>query len=122
MPKSKEYVSSSSTSGSDSESEDKKVKKQKKRKSEEHEEKPAPSKKPKKEEKSNEEPIWDLGNNRQVMVREFKGKLYVDIREMYFDKEGDLKPGKKGICLNMAQWRKFMSVVEEVDKEAKLRG
>lgn len=24
-----------------------------------------------------------------------------------------------GICLTMEQWRKFMSVVEEVDKEAK---
>jgi len=37
-----------------------------------------------------------LGNNRQVNVRNFKGKYYVDIREMYYDKEGDLKPGKKG--------------------------
>jgi len=37
-----------------------------------------------------------LGNNRQVNVRDFKGKYYVDIREMYYDKEGDLKPTKKG--------------------------
>jgi len=37
-----------------------------------------------------------LGNNRQVNVRNFKGKYYVDIREMYHDKDGDLKPGKKG--------------------------
>jgi hypothetical protein len=29
-------------------------------------------------------------------VRNFKGKYYVDIREMYYDKDGDLKPGKKG--------------------------
>ncbi|KAG5312138.1 TCP4 polymerase, partial [Acromyrmex insinuator] len=38
---------------------------------------------------------------------------------MYYDKEGDLKPGKKGICLSMQQWRKFMDVVEEVDDVAK---
>jgi len=31
-----------------------------------------------------------------VNVRNFKGKYYVDIREMYYDKDGDLKPGKKG--------------------------
>lgn len=40
--------------------------------------------------------MWDLGNNRQVNVRNFKGNFYVDIREMYYDKDGDLKPGKKG--------------------------
>lgn len=50
----------------------------------------------KKAKKENEETIWDLGNNRQVNVRDFKGKYYVDIREMYYDKEGDLKPTKKG--------------------------
>jgi len=46
--------------------------------------------------KTDDETIWDLGNNRQVNVRNFKGKYYVDIREMYYDKDGDLKPGKKG--------------------------
>ncbi|KAL6425289.1 hypothetical protein ACFW04_009485 [Cataglyphis niger] len=109
MPKSKEYVSDSD----DSSEEEIQSKKKKPRQTED--EKPAP-KKMKKEE---EETIWDLGNNRQVNVRDFKGKYYVDIREMYYDKEGDLKPGKKGICLTMQQWRKFMNVVEEVDKVAK---
>lgn len=50
----------------------------------------------KKAKSEDEESIWDLGNNRQVNVRNFKGNLYVDIREMYYDKDGDLKPGKKG--------------------------
>jgi len=54
-------------------------------------------KKPAKKAKTeDEETIWDLGNNRQVKVRNFKGKYYVDVREMYYDKDGDLKPGKKG--------------------------
>lgn len=54
-------------------------------------------KKPAKKAKTeDEENIWDLGNNRQVNVRNFKGKYYVDIREMYYDKDGELKPGKKG--------------------------
>ncbi|XP_047360314.1 activated RNA polymerase II transcriptional coactivator p15 [Vespa velutina] len=116
MPKSKEYVSSDSES--DSEQEEQVKKKQKIEK----EEKAVASKKPKKEvkeSKDEDETVWDLGNNRQVNVRDFKGKLFVDIREMYYDKAGDLKPGKKGICLNMTQWRKFMSIVEEVDRVAK---
>lgn len=50
----------------------------------------------KKAKSEDEDTIWDLGNNRQVNVRNFKGKYYVDIREMYYDKDGDLKPGKKG--------------------------
>ncbi|XP_024888442.1 activated RNA polymerase II transcriptional coactivator p15 [Temnothorax curvispinosus] len=118
MPKSKEYLSDSDDSSSE---EEVKSKKKQKREREEDEEKEAkkekkPAKKPKTDD---EDSIWDLGNNRQVNVRNFKGKYYVDIREMYYDKDGDLKPGKKGICLTMQQWRKLMDVVEEVDKVAK---
>lgn len=70
--------------------EKKPVKKQKKEK---EEEKKAVSSTKKSED---EDTVWDLGNNRQVTVRNFKGSFYVDIREMYYDKDGDLKPGKKG--------------------------
>lgn len=39
-----------------------------------------------------------IGNNRFVSLSNFKGVLYVDIREFYEDKEsGELKPGKKGM-------------------------
>ncbi|KAI4492319.1 hypothetical protein M0802_009829 [Mischocyttarus mexicanus] len=120
MPKSKEYVSSDS----DSDNEREQVRKKQKT---EKGERAISSKTPKKETKAvevtknDEEDVWDLGGKRQVNVRNFKGKLFVDIREMYLDKEGDLKPSKKGICLNMVQWRKFMSIVEDVDKVAKSR-
>ncbi|XP_012216200.1 activated RNA polymerase II transcriptional coactivator p15 [Linepithema humile] len=120
MPKSKEYISDSDDS---SEEELKPTKKKQKKEKDEKEDKGdkgdkgASHKKVKSDDV--EETIWDLGNNRQVNVRNFKGKYYVDIREMYYDKEGDLKPGKKGICLTMQQWRKFMEVVPDVDKVAK---
>lgn len=75
-----------------------KPKKKPKRENEDKEEKA--SKKPKKESTEDEDTVWDLGNNRQISVRDFKGKLYVDIREMYYDKDANLKPGKKGIGMS----------------------
>lgn len=70
--------------------------KKRKRENEDKEEKKS-KKASEKESDKNEDNVWELGNNRQVSVRDFKGKLYVDIREMYMDKELNLKPGKKGI-------------------------
>lgn len=55
------------------------------------------SKKAKKDEKDSDD-TWDLGNNKKIAVREFKGRWFVDIRETYLDKaSGEFKPGKKGI-------------------------
>ncbi|KAL0110597.1 hypothetical protein PUN28_013882 [Cardiocondyla obscurior] len=117
MPKSRQYLSDTD----DSSEEEVKSKMKSQKRERDTEDKPSKdekksAKKPKVDE---EDTIWDLGNNRQVNVRNFKNKYYVDIREMYYDKDGDLKPGKKGICLTMQQWRKFMDVVEDVDKMAK---
>lgn len=40
---------------------------------------------------------WNLDERRAVKINEFRGKVYVDIREYFEDKKGELKPGKKGI-------------------------
>lgn len=36
---------------------------------------------------------------RYVSVRDFKGKVLIDIREYWMDQEGEMKPGRKGRCL-----------------------
>ncbi|CAH8448182.1 unnamed protein product [Dicrocoelium dendriticum] len=60
----------------------------------------------------------DLTGKKFVCVRQFKGRTFVDIREYYEDKSsGDLKPGKKGISLNVEQWDNLKQVVDEIDKE-----
>lgn len=64
------------------------------------------------------EPTWDLGKNRFVKVSEFKGKVYVNIREFY-NADGDLRPGKKGIMLTTEQWQRFKASVDEIDEELK---
>ena len=40
--------------------------------------------------------LFQLSRQRFVNVREFRGKVLVDIREYYEPNVGDLKPGKKG--------------------------
>lgn len=59
------------------------------------------SKKAKKDSKAKDdnETSWELGGNKHVTVRSFKNKWFVDIREMYMDNNGEMKPGKKGMCI-----------------------
>ncbi|XP_036385489.1 activated RNA polymerase II transcriptional coactivator p15-like [Megalops cyprinoides] len=123
MPKSKEVLSTSS-SGSDSDSE---VETKAKRK------KPAPPEKPAKKQKSGEssraggsskggnkdDNMFQIGKMRYVSVRDFKGKVLIDIREYWMDQEGEMKPGKKGISLNPEQWNQLKQQISEIDDAVK---
>ncbi|MBN3301076.1 SUB1 regulator of transcription b [Amia ocellicauda] len=122
MPKSKEVVSTSS-SGSDSDSE---VEKKAKRK------KPTPPEKPAKKLKSGEssraggssksdkdDNMFQIGKMRYVSVRDFKGKVLIDIREYWMDQEGEMKPGRKGISLNPEQWNQLKEQISEIDDAVK---
>ncbi|KAL0332615.1 UNVERIFIED_CONTAM: RNA polymerase II transcriptional coactivator KIWI [Sesamum calycinum] len=60
--------------------------------------------------------ICELSKNRKVSVRNWMGKVVVDIREFYF-KDGKEFPGKKGISLSMDQWKILRDHVDEIDKE-----
>ncbi|KAJ8587451.1 RNA polymerase II transcriptional coactivator, partial [Rhizopogon salebrosus TDB-379] len=57
----------------------------------------------------------DLGQKKRVTVREFKGKVFVDIREFYGKDAEDEKPGKKGISLNPDQWDSLKKSIDIVD-------
>jgi Transcriptional Coactivator p15 (PC4) len=59
---------------------------------------------------------WELENNRHVKVREFRGKVLVDIRE-YYEKDGKLLPGKKGISLSGPQFKKLCEIFDDVKAE-----
>ncbi|VEL08624.1 unnamed protein product [Protopolystoma xenopodis] len=60
----------------------------------------------------------DLTGNKYISVREFKSRIYVDIREFY-DSSGVLKPGKKGVFLNVEQWAALKKSISEVDNSIK---
>ncbi|TNN29379.1 Activated RNA polymerase II transcriptional coactivator p15 [Liparis tanakae] len=122
MPKSKEVLSS--TSGSDSDSE---VETKAKRK------KPSAPEKPAKKAKSGEtskpggsskssggdDNMFQIGKMRYVSVREFKGKVLVDIREYWMNQDGEMKPGKKGISLNPEQWTQLKDQMSDIDEAMK---
>ncbi|KOX72217.1 Activated RNA polymerase II transcriptional coactivator p15 [Melipona quadrifasciata] len=108
MPKSKEFIYS------DDDSSDEEVKSKKRKRENGDKEKKTAEK-----ESAKNEDVWDLGNNRRVTVKDYRGKFFVDIREMYFDKELNLKPARKGISLSIPQWQKLLSVVDDVDKAIK---
>ncbi|XP_017480851.1 PREDICTED: RNA polymerase II transcriptional coactivator [Rhagoletis zephyria] len=58
---------------------------------------------------------WTIEKLRQVRINEFKGRKMVDIREFY-EKNGEILPGKKGISLHIHQWKKLLELAPEVNK------
>ncbi|XP_068231809.1 RNA polymerase II transcriptional coactivator [Palaemon carinicauda] len=60
------------------------------------------------------ETYFDIDGLKRVTVREFKGRVYVDIREFY-EKDGKVLPGKKGISLSTSQWGKVKSLMDSID-------
>ncbi|KAA0717316.1 Activated RNA polymerase II transcriptional coactivator p15 SUB1 -like protein [Triplophysa tibetana] len=119
MPKSKEVLTS--TSGSDSESDTETKAKRKKASAPEK-----PAKKQKsgetsrpsasaKSDKSSEDNMFQIGKMKYVSVRDFKGKVLIDVREYWMDQAGEMKPGKKGISLNPEQWNQLKEQMPDID-------
>ena len=65
--------------------------------------------------KTKDEIAVKLDNKKRVTVRKFKGKLLVDIREFYED-NGEMKPGKKGIALSKENWNKLKDYMQVIDE------
>ena len=80
-------------------------------------------KKEKKEKKKENEDIivgekevaFLLDQRKRVTVHKFKGQLKVDIRE-YYDDNGTMKPGKKGLSLNLDNWNKLKDFIDKIDE------
>ncbi|KAJ7084415.1 transcriptional Coactivator p15-domain-containing protein [Mycena belliarum] len=63
------------------------------------------------------EKFIELGKNKRVTVRSFKGTTLIDIREFYTDKtSGEQKPGKKGISLGLDQWDELKRAATTLDQ------
>eukprot|EP01023_Acetabularia_acetabulum_P023665 TRINITY_DN2306_c0_g1_i3.p1 TRINITY_DN2306_c0_g1~~TRINITY_DN2306_c0_g1_i3.p1 ORF type:complete len:485 (-),score=141.75 TRINITY_DN2306_c0_g1_i3:114-1568(-) len=62
----------------------------------------------------------ELSLRRRAVVKEFKKKLYVDIRE-YYQKSGDSKPGKKGIFLTPQHFETICEAGDQIQNALKDR-
>jgi hypothetical protein len=63
-----------------------------------------------------EEIVFSFATMRKVTVGMFKGKLLVNIREYYNDKDtGEEKPGMKGVALSKEQWISFFSQKDAIN-------
>ncbi|KAM6232407.1 activated RNA polymerase II transcriptional coactivator p15-like isoform 1-T1 [Porphyrio hochstetteri] len=102
MPKSKELVSSSSSASESDSDIDKKVKRKKQVAPEKPVKKIKTGESSKgaassKQRSNRDENMFQIGKMRYVSVRDFKGKILIDIREYWMDQEGEMKPGRKGV-------------------------
>ncbi|CAL8467636.1 g7174 [Coccomyxa elongata] len=76
---------------------------------------PVPQAKVARSTNSAQDATFDLSNRCQVTVRAFRGNPLIDIREFY-DKDGELAPGKKGIALTKEQWGIVKSKAAEISE------
>ena len=72
---------------------------------------------------SNDKDILSLPINsqetRRATVRRMRGKVFVDIREHYFGKDGECKPGKKGLCMPIEQFEKILELADQINAAVK---
>ncbi|PNY26801.1 RNA polymerase II transcriptional coactivator [Tolypocladium capitatum] len=59
-------------------------------------------------------PFWELSNKRRVGVSRFKDLWMVNVRE-YYEKDGKLLPGKKGISLSIEQYTALLKAVPAIN-------
>ncbi|KAJ2974177.1 hypothetical protein NUW58_g8742 [Xylaria curta] len=65
--------------------------------------------------------FWPLSNTRRITIQHFKGKDYINIRE-YYDNNGDIRPGKKGIMLTLEQYDALIAAIPAVNAELQSKG
>ena len=65
-----------------------------------------------------DEIAYELTKKKRVSVSKWKGKILINFREFY-EKDGQMLPTKKGICLTEDSWIILKSLIPHVDKAMK---
>ncbi|OLN93045.1 putative RNA polymerase II transcriptional coactivator [Colletotrichum chlorophyti] len=65
--------------------------------------------------------FWDLSNKRRIGVSQFKNNTFVNIREFY-EKDGDMLPGKKGISLTVTQYEALVKAIPAINEKLRALG
>lgn len=64
---------------------------------------------------------WEIAPKRRVGVSKFKNNTLVNIRE-YYEADGQMKPGKKGISLTVEQYQAFIKVIPAINSQLREAG
>ena len=64
---------------------------------------------------TDDEVILHLDNKKRLTISKFKGRLFVNIRE-YYDDNGTMKPGKKGITLSKDCWKRISDNITDINE------
>ncbi|KYK60307.1 Transcriptional Coactivator p15 family protein [Drechmeria coniospora] len=67
------------------------------------------------------QPYWELSSKRRVGISKFKNMTMVNIRE-YYDKDGKMFPGKKGISLSVEQYTALIRAAPAISAALKEMG
>lgn len=62
---------------------------------------------------------FNIQETRKATIRTLKGKVFVDLREHYFDKNGKSCPGKKGLCLTDDQFERIIEMAVDIKQAIK---
>ena len=59
--------------------------------------------------------VGDISDNgkRKVQVKKWSNRVLVDVRE-YYEKDGAMLPGKKGISLTVDQWKELLKMQDDI--------
>ncbi|KAL4857528.1 RNA polymerase II transcriptional coactivator [Chlorella vulgaris] len=64
----------------------------------------------------------ELGaSTKRASISTFKGRHSVDLRE-YYEKEGEMRPGKKGIALQAEEWGKLCTAAAQLSQQLQQSG
>lgn len=64
---------------------------------------------------------WELSAKRRVTTSKFKNNTFVNIRE-YYEADGEMRPGKKGISLSVDQYKAFLKAIPAINAELQRDG
>ena len=60
--------------------------------------------------------VLNLSKSRKVSVSSYRGSILIHFRE-YYEKEGVISPGKKGIALTLDQWKLVKEHIPTISNE-----